>query len=395
MKDRGEDFADLLGRFRVQAGFTQQELANKVGVHRNTIVKWENRTSWPESRGQVICLADELSLPKEERKAFIQAARFSVERWPTEIWAVPQQRDMFFTGRDDVFHSLQQLLVPGSMTALTQAISGLGGIGKTHIGVEYAYRFHQHYEAVLWLQADSWEVLTSECVQLATELGLPEQKETDQVVKEVQRWLRKHRYWLLILDNVENPQEILSKFVPAGHRGCLLVTTRVHNVEPLAQTHVLSIMPEEEGVLFLLRRTKKIASTDGLGQVNSPLYAEAQRIWQLMDGLPLALDQAGAYILETGCSFPAYQELYTRQSTKLLHWRGKRFIGHEASVATTFSLTFEQVKALNPMAADILQVCSLLQNEAIPEELFQEGAAHLGTPLAIDGDSWDPAIGED
>jgi transcriptional regulator with XRE-family HTH domain len=167
MNEYSEDFADQLGRYVVRVGFTQQELAHKIGMHRNTVVKWMNRTSRPMSRGQVLRLADELSLSKQERKDFIQAAGFSLERWPTEVWTVPQQRDMFFTGRDDVFRSLRALLIPGSTTALTQAISGLGGIGKTHTAVEYAYRFHQDYEAVLWLQADSWETLVSACIQLA------------------------------------------------------------------------------------------------------------------------------------------------------------------------------------------------------------------------------------
>src|SRR5215469_16203281 len=150
MNEDSEDFADQLGRYVVRVGFTQQELAHKIGMHRNTVVKWMNRTSRPISRGQVLRLADELSLSKEERKDFIHAAGFSLERWPTEVWTVPQQRDMFFTGRDEVFLSLRALLIPGSTTALTQAISGLGGIGKTHTAVEYAYRFRQDYEAVLW-----------------------------------------------------------------------------------------------------------------------------------------------------------------------------------------------------------------------------------------------------
>src|SRR5260370_9645659 len=121
MKAHEEDFADQLGYYLTITGLTQHELANKIGVHRNTIVKWMNRTSRPESRGQVLRLADELSLSKEERKACVQAAGFSLERWPTEVWTVPQQRDMFFTGRDDVFQSLWQLLLPGTMTACTQA----------------------------------------------------------------------------------------------------------------------------------------------------------------------------------------------------------------------------------------------------------------------------------
>src|SRR5260370_33545892 len=155
--DYEEDFADLLGRYLTRAGLTQQELATKMGVHRNTIVNWINRTTRPTSRRQVLRVADELSLLKEERKVLIRAAGFSLECWPTEVWTVPQQRDMFFTGRDTVFQSLRALLIPGSTTALTQAISGLGGVGKTHTAVEYAYQFHKDYEAVLWLQAEWWE----------------------------------------------------------------------------------------------------------------------------------------------------------------------------------------------------------------------------------------------
>lgn len=108
-----EDFARLLGRFVGRMGFTQQELANKIGMHRNTMVKWMNRTSWPTSRGQILRVADELSLSKQERKALIQAAGFSLERWPTEIWMVPQQRDMFVTDRETVFQSLRESLVQG------------------------------------------------------------------------------------------------------------------------------------------------------------------------------------------------------------------------------------------------------------------------------------------
>jgi len=303
---------------------------------------------------------------------------------------------MYFTGRDDVFQSLRQFLVPGSTAALTQAISGLGGIGKTHTALEYVYRFHQYYEAVLWLEADSWTTLTSECFRLADELGLPERDEQDQIhaIEEVRRWLRKHHHWLLILDNVENPQEILPKFLPTNHQGSVLVTTRVNDVEPLAQTQVLSKLSEPEGVLFLLRRTKKLPPKAELNPANIEMYHEARQIWQQMDGLPLALDQAGAYILETKCSFAAYREEYARRRAQLLQRRGKRrHVGHEMSVATTFSLALKQVEEVNPMAADILRVCSLLHGEAIPEEIFLDGAPYLGSHLATSPDGWDEAVG--
>lgn len=394
MTESREDFAEQLGRYLERAGFTQQGLANKIGMHRNTIVKWLNRTRWPTSRGQVLRVADELFLSKQERKALLQAARFSVEQWPTEMWMVPLQRDRYFTGRDDILESLRRLLVPGSATSHTQVISGLGGVGKTHTAIEYAYRFSQLYETVLWLQADSWEMLTSECMKLAPQLGLIEQEAAEMVVAEAKRWLQKHSNWLLILDNVENPKEILSKFVPARHQGSVLMTTRVHDVEPLAPTHILSAMSEQEGVLFFLRRTTTIAAKAGLEQASETKREEAKQIWELMDGLPLALDQAGAFILETGCSFLKYQEEYTRRRAMLLQRRGKRFIGHEMPVAITFSLAFERVEEINPMAADILKACSMLYGKAIPEEIFLEGAEHFGERLLANSEGgWDEAVG--
>ena len=303
---------------------------------------------------------------------------------------VPLQRDRHFTGRGTVLESLRHQLIPGNDT---QAISGLGGVGKTYTASEYAHRFSQYYEAVLWLQADSWEILTSGCLKLAAELGLTEQEAVEDVVVEVKRWLQRHRNWLLILDNVENPQEILPKFVPTRHQGSVLITTRVQDVGPLASTQLLPTLSEQEGTLFLLRRTRTIAAQAGLEQAHEAHREGAQQIWRLMDGLPLALDQAGAYILETGCSFRAYQEQYSRRRTELLQRRGKRFVGHEMSVVATFSLAIERVEKINPVAADILRACSILHGEAIPEELFLEGAAHLRERLAANLNGWDEAVG--
>lgn len=393
MQEHKKDFADLLGSYRVRAGLKQQELANSVGVHRNTVVKWETRTTFPDARVQVRRLADELYLTKEERKAFFEAAHFSVEEWPLQLWFVPFQRDPFFCGREEELASLRQRLVPGGMTAMTQAISGMGGIGKTHTAIEYAHRFCRCYEAVLWLQADSWEILAEGCARLLAELGSSEQGNTQQPVDEVQRWLRKNRHWLLILDNVEDPQTFLPRIVPTSHQGSVLMTTRVQDVEPLGLTQALAPLSEQEGVLFLLRRTKAIAPEALQHHVSCEQYAEAQRIWQLMEGLPLALDQAAAYILETGCSFSTYLEQYKERRAELLQRRGKRFLGHERSVATTISLAIKQIEGHNQTAGELLRICALLYHEALPEELFQEGAAHFQLSFHTKGEELNLALG--
>jgi len=385
MKDEREDFADQLGRYLGRTGFTQQELANKTRVHRNTIVKWMNRTLRPRSRGPVIRLVDALSLTAEEAKALFQAARISKEEWPATIRTIPVSSNNFFTGRNDILHSLHQLLIPGRARAVTQAISGPGGIGKTQTAAEYAYRYRQYYDTVLWLQAASWEDLALSCFQLANQLGLPEQQEMDEVVAKVQDWLRKHRDWLLILENVENPQEVLPKIVPTDHRGSVLVSTRIHDIELLAQTQELAPMSEEEAILFLLRRTKTIAANAGLEHIGNEQYHEARQICLLMDGLPLALDQAGAYILETGCSLARYLDLYRQSHKQCLARRGKYAIDHAASVYATFALIFRRIRRTNIVAAELLYLLAFLSPDDIPEDLITQAAPHLGyaTRLAL------------
>jgi transcriptional regulator with XRE-family HTH domain len=257
MTDRVK-FAALLVEYRGRFGWSQSELAEKIGVHRNTIASWESGTI--PSRGVMLRLADELLLSKEELKEFLQAAGFIIEHWPADYWNVPHQRNPYFIGRETILQSLRQRLVPGvKTTALTQSISGLGGIGKTQVAAEYAHQYAEQYEAVLWIQADSLEVAMAAGLQLATQvLGLPEQQEAEQQIAEVKRWLQKRHGWLLILDNVEDPETTLSIFVPSKHQGSVLITTRRRDVGTFAQSEMLPLFSEENAVLFLLRRSGRI-----------------------------------------------------------------------------------------------------------------------------------------
>src|SRR5258708_3844134 len=95
------------------------------------------------------------------------------------LWNLPYARNSFFLGRDDLLSRLRMQLQADQATALSQpqAISGLGGIGKTQLAVEYAYRFHRDYQAVLWARAESQETLSASYIALATLLPLPQRGE--------------------------------------------------------------------------------------------------------------------------------------------------------------------------------------------------------------------------
>src|SRR5579875_264468 len=315
------------------------------------------------------------------------------------VWTVPFARNPYFTGRELIFDRLQRALHSQDITALTQphAVSGLGGVGKTQTAVEYAYRYRDEYHSVFWIHAETRDTAYSDLAQLADLLHLPEQDAQDmgRRVAAVKRWLAAHSGWLLILDNVED-NALLADVLPSPLRGDALLTTRSQVLVPLARRIDLDEMFPEEGAVFLLRRAGLVASDVSYGAIPSALRMEAKAIAEALDGLPLALDQAGAYIEETGCSLSDYLERYHTSRAALLRRRGGGpTTDHPESVAATWSLSFERIKQQNAAAADLLAVCAFLPPDAIPEEIIREGASELGPHLghvAVDPLELDEAI---
>ena len=300
------------------------------------------------------------------------------------VWNVPYPRNSFFIGRDEILTRLRRQLQAGQATALSQpqAITGLGGIGKTQIAVEYAYRFHQDYQVVLWARAESTEALTSSYVTIASLLNLPEQEAQEQEItaQAVKVWLQTHSGWLLILDNADD-LSLVPAFLPPALGGHLLLTTRAFAVGHLASRLEVDTLSAEQGALFLLRRAALLAPDATLEHVSSQQRDLAIQVSQELGGLPLALDQAGAYLEATGTALVAYQQIYQQHRTALLAQRRAQGADHPEPVASTWSLSFARVEETNPAAADLLRLCAYLAPDAIPEEILMQGAEHLGPVL--------------
>ncbi len=318
------------------------------------------------------------------------------------MWNVPYRRNPFFTGRERLLEQLHNNLTAGQATALTQAqaINGLGGIGKTQVAIEYAYRHRQSdlYHFIFWVNADTRERLIADYVEIARLLHLPEQHEQDQniIVAAVKRWLAMHHDCLLILDNADD-LSMIENFLPTEMTCHILITTREQTIGPLAQSIEVEKMAREEGTLMLLRRAKILLPDAPLEQASREERTAAEQIVQEMDGLPLALDQAGAYIEEKQSTPTRYLQTYQSKQAHLLRERGKYGNAHPDPVTITWSLNFEQVEQKNPMAADLLRCCAFLAPDDIPEELFTEGADELSPllqPLATDASLLDEAIAE-
>src|SRR5450755_3301687 len=351
------------------------------------ITRWTDRDeAWTNVAAGIRRSIEDLSLLPES------TARAALPK----LWNIPYPRNTFFLGRDELLARLHAQLQAGQTTALSQppptgqalaqspqAISGLGGIGKTQLAIEYAYRYHQDYEAVLWAPAENKESLISSYSALATLLNLPERTAGDQeiTIAAVKRWLQTHQKWLLILDNADD-LELLPPFLPPVPGGHILLTTRAYDMRRLATRLEVETLPTEQGALLLLRRAALLPLDGTLEQAAADEQRLARELTEELGGLPLALDQAGAYLEATGMSLDEYLQIYQIHRQTLLNERRSLVTDHPEPVATTWSLAFERVEAKSPAAADLLRLCAYLAPDAIPETILTKGAKHLGDQLA-------------
>ncbi len=378
-----ESLGKRLKRERERRGWTQDELAEKSRVSVSSIRRWENDRAKPR---------------KKELALLVEAFGRPPELWgiATPLWNVPFPRNRYFTGREDILKSLHDALTSERTVALSQAISGLGGIGKTQTAIEYAYRYEHEYRAVLWVRADK-ETLVSDFAALAAILDLAAQHERDQsrVAEAVRRWLQTHGSWLLIFDNADD-LALISRYLPGQGRGAVLLTTRAQATGPYIQQKIeMEEMSRKDGIDFLLHR--KYGDKAQRPSADSQEREEVGQIWEQMKGLPLALDQAAAYLEETGCSFSDYLDMYKTHRKDLLTRRGGTTGDHPESVAATWLMALKKIERDRHAAAQLLRFCAFLHPDTIPESLFIKGKDALWPVLrrtASDTFAWNEAIAE-
>ncbi|MBV9258965.1 MAG: helix-turn-helix domain-containing protein [Ktedonobacteraceae bacterium] len=371
-------FGARLRQKRRHRHLSQEALADALGISVKSICRWERDQALPQgySRLQLSRFfnlsPDELFGDHEEEGTL------------TPLWEVPYPRNPFFTEREDFLFQLHELLNQKQGIALSQSwvVSGLAGVGKTQVALEYAYRYRQNYRFVFWTSATTWETLQAGIASIADLLQLPEHNEQDQskVLQAVRKWFVSHGEWLWILDDA-NDVEMVQNIISMQHDGHLLLTSRAQAWGSLAQRIEIKTMGLAEGTLFLLRRAKLLAHNAFLDAVDEKDLAAAEAVVLSLDFLPLALDQAGAYIEEVGCSLSGYRDLYQTHHKNLLRRRGNIPIGHPESIATTWSLSFERLEQANPAAVDLLRLCAFLEPDSIPEEMIGASCVRFGSAL--------------
>lgn len=295
----------------------------------------------------------------------------STSRGIPDVWGNVPQRNKNFTGRLALIQDLEKRIKTEVTAVLPHALQGLGGVGKTQLAVEYAYRYAKDYQLVWWIPADQPPLARSSLAALALRLGLAGAApgKIEDAVAAVLEALRRgdpYERWLLIFDNADQPEEI-SRLMPHGP-GHVLVTSRNHRWQSMADTVEVDVFDRTESLEFLSRRVPGIALTD------------ANRLAEDLGDLPLALEQAGALQAETGMSVTDYLELLTNASNKLLSENLPA--GYPVPVAAAWSLSVGRLREQMPLAMELLRLCAFFGPEPINRDLLERGGYVLeGSPL--------------
>ena len=252
----------------------------------------------------------------------------------TTVWELRGHRpDPNFTGRDDTLAGVHRAFRAGRPTSAIQALTGLFGLGKTRLAIEYAHRHAAAYDAVWWVRAENEATLQGDYAELARELGLPFDKDS-QAIAALRRKLRQEKNWPIIFDNAEKPDDVFP-LLPDRHSGHVLITSQRHDW-PHAETWPLAVLPPDTAAAYLVARGKV---ADG---------AVAREVAEALGGLPLALAQAASVIAD-GVGAGEYLDELRKDSPELFD-QGDAVDYHQ-TVVSTWRASFTRLAAASSTAA--------------------------------------------
>ncbi|USP73984.1 FabD/lysophospholipase-like protein [Curvularia clavata] len=294
-----------------------------------------------------------------------------------------------FVDRPAELADMERVLLPKHRQGGRQKryiLRGLGGIGKTQLAVEFARRHHHCFSAVFWLDGRSKDSVQQSIAGCANRIPKGQIAETsrayatgrsvdvDAVVKDVLGWLAQpdNTAWLLIFDNVDreysstggDPEsyDVRSYFSGADH-GSVLITTRLAKLEQLGESQHLGKVDETQAKIIFENWNKQ------------PYDAKlGKQLLERLDGLPLAIAQAGAYLQESGTNIEEYLRFYEQQWDELMALQDKEGAPlqdyPDRSVWITWIISYQAVLAKYESAAHLLLLWSFLDNKDLWHDLF-------------------------
>ena len=271
------------------------------------------------------------------------------------MWTVPA-RVRGFTGRAALLAELEATLRSGEPTVV-QAVTGMGGIGKTTAAIEYAHRHHDEFDIAWWVPAEDPALIPERLSELALALDLTTATTPAGVaVARLLGELAQRARWLLVFDNAEDPRA-LRDYLPEGP-GQVLITSRNPAWQGLAATVGVREFTRPESIALLHQLAPDL--TD----------AEADRVAEAVGDLPLAVEQAGSLLADTGLRVDKYLRLLAERAEDVLdHDPGGAY---PRSVAAAWAVAFDRLAVDDPTALDLLTVVAWCGPEPVPLTLLTD-----------------------
>ncbi|KAK1973898.1 acyl transferase/acyl hydrolase/lysophospholipase, partial [Colletotrichum cereale] len=310
---------------------------------------------------------------------------------------VPFGRNENFVGRDAIITQLLERIPPGVYkdTCQRTAVVGLGGIGKTQVAIEAAYRVRDAHPqcSVFWVPAVDISMFENACREIGRALNIRGIDDDDQadVKSLVKTALERDDVgnWLLIVDNADDMNLLftsskLAVYLPSSRNGSVLLTTRNHK----------AAARWSRGQPVRLQEMDTIEATALLRKdLNESQFGDSQSTAQLLEYLtylPLAIRQASAYLAaNTNVTVARYLEYCKSSNGTLVKLLSRDFDDQDRyesirnPVATTWLISFEHISRDSPLAAEYLGFICYLADRDIPRDLLPPGKDEMDTDEAI------------
>ncbi|KIW24812.1 uncharacterized protein PV07_10502 [Cladophialophora immunda] len=299
-----------------------------------------------------------------------------------------RRRVKYFRGRQKQLERIQEYFTDDAADECRMLIlQAMGGQGKSQIALEYCRQRRSTYAEIFWINASSETIATQSMERVAAEIGQPLAGIDDTRTKirlVVQALARRSERWLMVLDNYDDPDHFTSieQFIPSHSVGDILITSRSKGLEGLGRVVIVPPMTNQEGTELLL-----------YDHPTSEVDAHRERCSKIVErlgGLPLALDQAAAFIRYKQLTLDQLDEflsLYEAQREQVLRhtprrfWKygtvqvdGKEEDNRAISAFTTWEMSFQQLEEDEARRGDIghfLTVSAFFQPDRIDESLFR------------------------
>ncbi|OAL33356.1 hypothetical protein AYO20_07367 [Fonsecaea nubica] len=293
---------------------------------------------------------------------------------------------MRFVGREEVINALRQQLFT-SDAGNKVSLVGLGGVGKTQVAFQIAYwtKEHKPDHSVFWVSAMSGASFEQAYTEMSNKLAVRKSSEDKDVRESVRRWLESDESgkWLLVVDHaddmdvlfgsLENPDGIF-QYLPERDHGRILFTTRSREVANAVEGEMVELaeMSADEAKSLLEKSLEKSLVREDLLR-NDKGVAE---LLQELTYLPLAIMQAAAYLNRNRVTITKYMELLRGTEQDMVRLISREFHdstrprGSRHAVATTWLVSFHQIRQSDPAAADLLMFLSCIDPKAVPQSIL-------------------------